>query len=482
MKNFNTTLQNWNHIGTSDTKGYNMIHDSRKEVIYEEINDHAGPILRSSVNANTILSAASSTQNEPFEGLVIPMCVYLHNKTVIIMEIEDTPNATCELVCQSIVSCEELGPNKTLAMQVFTLWMISPLLEIQLKPYSKPLQVRDNWRNLLEKYSNASCTRKDKDEPKLVFQRNIFFQTHIEEKIKDQRILELLYEECKYNILNGRYPSEIPHLVMLGGIQAREELGPYNPQVHTTQYFREEQSKFLPAHVRKSPTWTWLPISSKNSAEVKLLEQFKRIPSTATNRRLVKKYVEYCWSLPFYGAAFFEGQIEEPVRGLISLLTHQDIPVLIAINSRGLHIIDDLNSQVVLGLRFEEFRWDCSKPTRDNNPDYLPCLFIQFMIVENGARVSKMLQVFSRQASLMDTLITTYVSQLSQNMSNDEIDNKAYDTQRNADNDNHNLVVGNSGYASKYSKLSNKLSKLTLATFDDEGRCIGKSGSWSFSY
>ena len=29
--------------------------------------------------------------------------------------------------------------------------------------------------------------------------------------------------------------------------------------------------------------------------------------------------------------------------------------------------------------------------------------------------------------------------------------------------------------------LSNKLSRLTLATFDDEGHCIGHMGSWSFS-
>lgn len=49
---------------------------------------------------------------------------------------------------------------------------------------------------------------------------------------RDQKILELLYEECKYNVLNGRYPSEIAHLIMLGGIQAREELGPYNVQVN----------------------------------------------------------------------------------------------------------------------------------------------------------------------------------------------------------------------------------------------------------
>lgn len=30
--------------------------------------------------------------------------------------------------------------------------------------------------------------------------------------------------------------------------------------------------------------------------------------------------------------------------------------------------------------------------------------------------------------------------------------------------------------------LSNKLSRLTLATFDDEGRCIGQMGSLSVSY
>lgn len=30
--------------------------------------------------------------------------------------------------------------------------------------------------------------------------------------------------------------------------------------------------------------------------------------------------------------------------------------------------------------------------------------------------------------------------------------------------------------------LSNKLSRLTLATFDDEGRCIGQMGSLSITY
>jgi len=32
------------------------------------------------------------------------------------------------------------------------------------------------------------------------------------------------------------------------------------------------------------------------------------------------------------------------------------------------------------------------------------------------------------------------------------------------------------------SRLCNKLNKLTLATFDEDGHCIGQMGSWSFSY
>lgn len=46
-------------------------------------------------------------------------------------------------------------------------------------------------------------------------------------------------------------------------------------------------------------------------------------------------------SLSFFRAAFFQGQVEQPVRGLISLITHQDIAVLVAINATGVYVIDE---------------------------------------------------------------------------------------------------------------------------------------------
>lgn len=52
---------------------------------------------------------------------------------------------------------------------------------------------------------------------------------------------------------------------------------------------------------------------------------------------------------------------------------------------------------LLLGLRYSELSWEMAKPSDEGNLDCLPCLFLQFPVRENGARVYKILQVFSRQ-------------------------------------------------------------------------------------
>lgn len=51
----------------------------------------------------------------------------------------------------------------------------------------------------------------------------------------------------------------------------------------------------------------------------------------------------------------------------------------------------------LLGLKFEDLSWDFAKPSQEDNPDCLPCIFVQFRVVENGMRVTKILQIFSKQ-------------------------------------------------------------------------------------
>lgn len=51
------------------------------------------------------------------------------------------------------------------------------------------------------------------------------------------------------------------------------------------------------------------------------------------------------------------------------------------------------------------------------------------------------------------------------------------------DNNHVSLAHGNVPHSSAaLPTLTNKLSRLTLATFDEDGHCIGQMGSWSFSY
>ncbi|XP_046401488.1 FERM domain-containing protein 8 isoform X2 [Ischnura elegans] len=429
----------------------------------------------------------------------IQTCVYLMSGVVVQLDVEAGIAATAQDLLEAVLSVESLGlsgalPNSNAPAAggarpvtqtpIFALWMCSGLLEVQLKPHHRPWEVRCQWMHFLNRFSQASESRKERDDPIISLQRNVFLPRREEEKIKDQHILDLLYEEASFNIVEGRYPCEVSHYVTLGGIQARIKLGPYNPQVHTIDFFRQQQRKLLPSHVRRCRGWSWLPgFGGKSSPEVRLLEHFKRIPSSTATKRLVRKYLEFCWSLPFYGGAFFRGQVEEPVRGLTSLVTHQDLPVLIAINSQGVYVVDDVQCTMLLGLKYEELSWDFAKPSRDDDPDCLPCLFLQFMVLENGARVSKILQVFSKQAAMMDALISSFVQELKQKVVNysDEVDRPHYDTSTDSDDTQVPLTMVTRRELPQ-SCLSNKLSKLTLATFDEDGRCIGQMGSWSFSH
>lgn len=124
-----------------------------------------------------------------------------------------------------------------------------------------------------------------------------------------------------------------------------------------------------------------------------------------------------------------------------------------------------------------------AKPSDETNPDCLPCLFLQFPVRENGARVYKILQVFSRQvlslflykfyyeivfffiknlyifqAIMMDTLISGFVGESNLNGTSTDI--------ANANRTQDNTVIPNVGH------FTNKLSKFTLATFDEEGNEI----------
>ncbi|GAB1863617.1 FERM domain-containing protein 8 [Camponotus japonicus] len=405
----------------------------------------------------------------------IRIAVYLMTGVFLTMEIEQ--NATAQQIFTIVQSEAELGLLRfslVTTTPVFALWMCSSQMEVQLRPTHKPVELAAKWSYLVNKYS-SHVEDSDDEEPLLFFRRNIFLSRTEEEQIKDTKVLELLYAEARHNVLQGRYACDGPaRYATLGALQARIELGPYNAQTHTLAFFRRHRGRFLPHHHAFPSLLLGLGlglglVGGKGAPEAHLLEQYKRIPNhngsaNANPKKLIRKYLEFCWNLPCYGAAFFQGQIERPVRGLASWITNRDMQVLVAINTSGVYIVDDMQCSLLLGLKYSELSWEMAKPSDENNPDCLPCLFLQFPVRENGARVYKILQVFSKQAPMMDTLISGFAEDYRRQFVNSDSSNDQLD---------HPLV-------SPTGNFTNKLSKFTLATFDDEGRCIGQMGSWSF--
>lgn len=67
-----------------------------------------------------------------------------------------------------------------------------------------------------------------------------------------------------------------------------------------------------------------------------------------------------------------------------------------------------------MGLKYEELCWDLGKPSTGpgEDPEAMSCIFIQFDAIENGIAVTKLMQIFSRQANMMDALIAHFADQM----------------------------------------------------------------------
>lgn len=102
------------------------------------------------------------------------------------MEIEGTNTCPAQVILAAALGCEELGiSNKLLAQSVFSVWMTSSLLELQLKPHNRPFAIRSSWSSdLLPKFSSANALEKRYDEPMIQLRRSVFMTKRDEEKIK----------------------------------------------------------------------------------------------------------------------------------------------------------------------------------------------------------------------------------------------------------------------------------------------------------
>ncbi|XP_059118555.1 FERM domain-containing protein 8 [Peromyscus eremicus] len=341
--------------------------------------------------------------------------VYLADDTVVPLAVENLSSISAHELHRAVQEGLQL-PD--VALEAFALWLVSPLLEVQLKPKHQPYKLGRQWPELLLRFTDASDEDVAMDEPSLQFRRNVFFPKRRELQIHDEEVLRLFYEEAKGNVLTARYPCDLEDCEVLGALICRVQLGPYQPGQTAACTLREKLDSFLPAHLCKRGHGLFAAFRGRGAktgpGEQGLLNAYRQVKEAAgsdsgpetTLGSYYRAYLLKCHELPFYGCAFFHGEIDKPAQGFLHRGGRK--PVTVAISLEGVHVIDSKEKHVLLGLCFQELSWDHTSPEEEE-----PVLWLEFDGDSEGTPVNKLLRIYSKQAELMSGLIE-YCIELSQ--------------------------------------------------------------------
>ncbi|XP_060260070.1 FERM domain-containing protein 8 isoform X1 [Ovis aries] len=325
--------------------------------------------------------------------------VYLADDSMVPLAVENLPSLSAHELHRAI---REVLQLPDIALDAFALWLVSPLLEVQLKPKHQPYKLGRQWQELLLRFTDASDDDVAMDEPSLQFRRNVFFPKRRELQIHDKEVLRLLYEEAKGNVLAARYPCDVEDCEALGALVCRVQLGPYQPGQPTACTLREKLDSFLPAHLCKRSHGLFAAFRGRGAkagtGEQGLLNAYRRVQEVASSdgereASLSPHYRAYllkCHELPFYGCAFFHGEIDKPAQGFLHRGGRK--PVSVAISLDGVHVIDCREKHVLLGLRFQELSWDHTSPEEEES-----VLWLEFDGDNEGTPVNKLLKIYSKQ-------------------------------------------------------------------------------------
>lgn len=359
---------------------------------------------------------------------------------------------------------DELRSIKLSGEKVFSLGLISSHLELLLKDSYKPFNILVCWNDLLRTFSpkirHLKPDQIDEDQPLLSLQRNAFLSRTDENRIQNELILNLFYEEAKQNVFDGKYQFEDEDT--LAAIQLKiDYLQTNDDNILTTQYLKEHLNEYLSTTYLQSNSNSFLTINrSRSSLDLKINKRLKSDELNLELKDLYKEYLKKCHQLPHYGSVFYHAQIEKNQSILSSIMrVSQDLKVWVAINYDGIHFIDKKSSKHIVSFNYEDFKWELAVPQSIcENQNALPCLFIEI----NDESEKKIMQIFSRQAKLMDNTLKKFDDKI-RSSSQDVVDSCSFN-----------------GSISSTKSLKKALDFCSCATFDKRGVCVKKQGSLKF--
>ncbi|KAH3774356.1 krev interaction trapped protein 1-like [Dreissena polymorpha] len=258
------------------------------------------------------------------------------------LNLVDGANTTVHQLNQQML--REYDMPETPYADIFTIWICSESLELQLKPEHKPLEHMNSWKRKI--VGNLTDGDPSTEEPHLKWRRNAKISLIVECEVTHRDAINLLFHEARYNYINAYYPCKEQDILQCASILLYLKYGG-TADVSSAKSFLGKQSnlnKLVP-----------MPnLNSRSNWTNKILHSYKEFVKSATGENSIRPQIQFlsiCRKLTVYGSAFFTGNLQTSPK------PKDSVKCLIAVNDVGIHIINYQTRQMLHTYKYSEISW-----------------------------------------------------------------------------------------------------------------------------
>ncbi|KAK7112626.1 hypothetical protein V1264_012057 [Littorina saxatilis] len=230
---------------------------------------------------------------------------------------------------------------------IFTIWICSKSLELQLKAEHKLMEELSKWYSRTVEMLTEADPREEK--PVFKWRRNAKVSVETERQITHPRALELLFHEAYHNYINGLYPCKDQDAIVFATHLFCIRF-PGNASSMRRSFLTNANNlkELIPVSVMRN--------SNKGAAywAGKIMKEYANSiqGKNLTPQVLKRWFLNGCQNLTVYGSAFFTGTYL-PLKDKTG-----NIPCHVGVNDVGVHIINIQTKQMLHSYKYTEVNWE----------------------------------------------------------------------------------------------------------------------------
>nr|AAH55149.1 KRIT1, ankyrin repeat containing [Danio rerio] len=212
-------------------------------------------------------------------------------------------------------------------------------------------------------------------------------------------------EKADLCIQNPLYGSDLQYTNRVDKVIINPYFGLGAPDYSKIQIPKRDKWKHKQGFLNEENLKSIVPISKVKSKAHhwtnRILHEYKSLSTSEgvskEMHHLQRLFLQNCWDIPTYGAAFFTGQVFTKA----SSSTHKVIRVYVGVNTKGLHLMNMETKVLHLSLEYGTFMWQLGQADQ----------YVQIHSLEN----KKNFVVHTKQAGLIVKLLMKLSGQITPN-------------------------------------------------------------------